>query len=334
MVKRCWICYFLLAGAFCFPVTVSADIKGRLVVEITDTKGDPIEGVTITLSSKEVAGIEYTITTSGKGKATLNGVDPVMYRVKAEKEGYQYLEGDIKLRAGIRVRHKWEMLTIEEARQQAHDEAWDKLSEEEKNRILAQEAHNAGVTAYQAGDIELARQKFTEAIGLDSNVSPLDYLLLGQFAFSDHDTAKTKEYLLKARELDTAQDFKADTNRILGACYMIEKDYEKARTAWSELVETQPDPMIYYNLANIEIHYDHFDGAIAWLEKCRKAFPGSQDALNLLGDIYIQKKDYVKGLEIYTEFLTELKKDEAADAEKLKMAEDTVKLLTEMVGKK
>jgi tetratricopeptide (TPR) repeat protein len=333
MVKRKLIICFTLAVFMCLSTTVLADVKGRLVITVLDTAEKPIKGVVVTLTNKESKGLVYTIETNKKGKATLNGVDPVMYHVKAEKEGYQFLEGDVKLRAGVKVKHEWEMLTLEEAKKQAKDAAWEKLSEEEKNKILAQEAHNEGITAYQNGNVEEAKAKFTEAVGLDPNVSSIDYLLLGQFAFNDHDAEGAIVNLSKAKELDTEKESITDINRLLGACYMIQKDFKNAKTVWGELVETAPDPGILYNLANIEISLDNMDGAIGWLEKCRISFPDNLDSLSLLGDIYLQKKDYAKGLEIYSAYLVQLETDASADPEKLKMARDTVKLLKEQVKK-
>ncbi len=315
--------------------TVQADVKGRFRVKVVSkTTGEPIPGVKITLTNKESPKLKYTIETNKKGVATINGIDPVLYLAKAEKEGYQYLEGNVKLRAGIKVKEKWEMLTIEEAKKAAHDAAWNKLSQEEKNKILAKDEHNAGVKAYQANNIAEAKEHFLKAISLDPEVSPLDYLLLGEFAFNDRNADDTIKYLTKAKELDVNGDSFVDIARLLGASYMIKKDNSKARDIWSQLVAKKPEANIYYNLANIEIAEKNFDGAIKWLEACRKDFPDNGDSLSLLGDIYLQQQQFPKALEVYKAYLAVLQKDANPDPEKVKMAKDTINVLQEQMRKK
>ncbi len=321
----------LFVVSWCFPAY--AGVQGHLVVTIKDTAGKPIQDVTITLTSQEVGTKQYTITTNKKGVASIAGIDPEQYSVKAEKEGYQYLEGPVKLRAGVKVKQKWTMKTIEEAKEEAKNAAWEKLSEEEKNKIHAEEAHNQGVTAYQNGKIDEAKTNFKKAIELFPDVSYLDYLLLGQFAFNEKNVDEAIPYLEKARALDTKGEGKLDISRLLGVCYMIKEQLDKAKEIWSDMVKEAPDPTVLYNLANIEIKKENYDGAIEWLVLCREKNPDYVDGLTLLGDVYIQQNKYDKGLEVYEQLQVILEKDPGANAEALKNAKDTVKLLKEMQKK-
>ena len=310
-----------------------ADVKGRFLVTISNAKDKPLKDVVITLKSTESSGVEYKITSDKKGKASLAGVDPIMYDIIAEKEGYQHLEGQVKLRAGVKVKLTWTMQTLEDAKATAVQNALDEMSPEERARLKAKDEHNAGYDAYEANDIESAKKHFLAAIESDPDVSYLDYLLLGQFAFNDKEIDTAIKYLIKARDMDTDKTDIMNTNRILGASYMVKGDYENAKKYWSEFAETSSDPMVLYNLANIEIHYKDWDNAIAWLEKCRAANPEYVEGLYLLGDLYIQQKQLTKALVVYKEYLALLQNQESPDAEKLKNAKDTVKLLKEMEGK-
>jgi tetratricopeptide (TPR) repeat protein len=315
--------------------TVSAaDVKGRLKVLVRDVDKKPIEGVKITLTSMQTSAKTYTIVTNEKGKASIAGIDPDFYKVRAEKEGYQYLEGRVKLRPGIKVKETWTMLTEEQAKATAIAATITAMPEEQRKELAAKDLHNEGIKAYGNGDIKTAREKFKKAVEMDPNVSYIDYLLLGQFAFNEKNVDEALPYLEKARELDKDHaDKEGNILTLLGACYMIKQNYPKVKDVWGELVQFQPKPDILYNLANLEIKDKNYDEAIRWLEMCRSKNPDFAEGLSLLGDLYIQQKNYDKGLEVYREYVALLEKTPGTKAEDLKKAKDTVKLLEEMKKK-
>ncbi|HPQ39543.1 MAG TPA: carboxypeptidase regulatory-like domain-containing protein [bacterium] len=299
MTLKKWSLMVLLIGVALMMVLPAraADTKGRLFVTIHDSQKKPLEGVKITLTSTVSAEKEYVIETDEKGKAMIVGLDPDMYNVKAEKEGYQFIEGPVKLRPGVNVKHEWTLKTIEEAKQEAIDKKLQEMTEEERNHVFSEEAHNAGVEAFQAGDMDTAKEKFAEAIKLDENIHYFDYLILGQLAFNQKDVETAQKYLMKAKELDTGNEAIGDIGAILGATYMVQEDYARAREIWAEQVEIQPDPTVLYNLASIEIRSDKIEDALKWLKMSYEKFPdepSNMNAIRLLGDVYIQMNNYPK----------------------------------------
>lgn len=327
------VCWFVMGLLVVCAFAVQADIKGRLVVSIKTEDEKPLEGVLIVLQSVEFESMRYEITTDDAGKATINGIDPIDYKILATKEGYQELAGNVKLRAGVKVKQDWTMLTIERAKAKHIEEQLSKMTEEERNKMYANDEHNAGIKAYEAGDNAAAEAHLKKAIELFPGISYLDYLLLGQFAFNAHKVDETITYLTKAKELDTEGQSKLDIHRLLGASYMIKQDYANAKAVWSELAAVIPDATVLFNLANIEIKDKNFTEAIKWLEICREKNPEYGDGLALLGDIYIQEKNMTKALEVYTQYQAVLEKNPQASPEQLKNAKDTVTLLKEQ-GKK
>ncbi|MBN1552114.1 tetratricopeptide repeat protein [bacterium] len=314
--------------------TYAADTRGRLSVKIVDSNDKPLKDVKITLQSKEAESLHYEITTDKKGKAVKIGMDPHLFYVKAEKEGYQNREGELKLRPGVWVKQKWVMLTIPEAKETAVQQALDEMTDEERAVIAAEDEINKGLEAYQKDDVETAKQHFLSAIEKAPDASHYPYLFLGQFAFNDRNVDEAITYLEKAYTHDTEKQNLQDICTMLGASFMIKEDLTNAKKYWSQVCETADNPQILYNLANIEIHNGKMTDAIAWLEKARGKFPEYTDGLQLLGDIYLQEQNYAKALEVYEQLATVMEKSSSADSEKLKMARDTITALREQLKKK
>lgn len=336
MMLKKWNLMLLLMIVATMVVVPSkaADTKGRLFVTIHDTQDKPLEDVKVTLTSTVSAEKTYVIKTDEKGKAMIVGLDPDMYNVKAEKDGYQFLEGPVKLRPGVNVKHEWTMKTLEEAKEEAIEQRLNEMTEEERNHVFSEEAHNAGVEAFQAGDMDTAKAKFLEAIELDKDIHYFDYLILGQMAFNEKDVETAQKYLMKAKELDSGNEAIGDIGSILGATYMVQENYDKAREVWAEQVEIQPDPMVLYNLASIEIRSNKLDDALKWLKVSYETFPdepSNMNAIQLLGDVYIQKNNYPEALNVYKHLQKLMEASENVPAETLKEIKDTVKLLEETV---
>lgn len=312
----------------------AADVRGRLFVKIVNSEGKPVEGVVVTLVSEVSESKTYTMDpTDKKGKTMIVGLDPDHYKVTCVKDGFQELQKTTKLRPGVNVKEEWTLLTPEEAKAEAIAKAKEKMSEEELKKYDAMDAHNRGVTALEANNMEEAKMEFEKSIELDPDVSFFGYLVLGQIAFNAHDVEKAQNYLLTAKEKDTEKAAVADIGSLLGATYMIQEKPDMAKAIWTELVQTNPNQMVLYNLAGIEVRAGNLDEAMKWLSMSIENFPDDVDSLRLLGDIYIQKNDYPKATEMYEKLLTAMKTKEGITPEALKEVEDTVKLLKETVKK-
>jgi len=308
----------------------AGDTKGRLFIKISDTDGKPLEGVKITLVSVESKEKKYTLETKKNGKTMIVGLDPDFYKVRAEKEGFQFMEGRVKLRPGVNVKHKWTMKTLEEAKAEAIEKALGEMTEEERNHVFAEEAHNKGFEAYGNNDMETTEAEFKKAIELDPEIHYFDYLILGQIAFNRKDVEAAQTYLLKASELDTEEASIGDISSLLGATYMIQEDYAKAKEIWSKQVEVNPDPTVLHNLASIEVRAGDLDAAIGWLKISSVKFPEYTACIRLLGDIYIQKENHAEALKTYKLLADALKRQDTVDEAALKEVTDTVKLLEEI----
>jgi 5-hydroxyisourate hydrolase-like protein (transthyretin family) len=83
----------LLAGA-----TMQAGIQGRVSGKVTDSAGNPLEGVTVTLTTLQLKSFKLTTKTDKQGQYGLLVNDATMkYQMKFEKEGYAPVETEKKL---------------------------------------------------------------------------------------------------------------------------------------------------------------------------------------------------------------------------------------------
>ncbi len=334
-MKKCTLALLsiLLVVGNVAPIHASRT-QGRFFLEIKDSGGKPIKDVLITLVSKVTETRTYKLDpTDKKGKTKIVGIEPEEYHIRCEKDGYQPLEGSIKLRPGVNVEESWVMRTLDEAKAEAREKALESMTEEERNRILAEEKHNEGITAYQQGDMEKARILFEQAIKIDPNVHYLTHLILGQMLFNEHDAEKALAYFQKAYELDKEKAAVADIASMLGATYMILDKPDKAKEVWMEEIEHEPRPIVLYNLAGIEVRAGDLDAAVKWLAMSVEKFPDFADSIRLLGDVYINKNDYPKALEMYEKLEKIMESQENVSQEELAFIKDTVVLLKETVNK-
>ncbi len=308
--------------------------QGRLFVTIRDTDGKPLQGVDIELISTITATRTYQLDpTDRRGRTSIVGLEPESYTIRCTKEGYQPLEGTVTLRPGVNVREEWTMRTLEEAKKEAREQFLEDMTEEERNRLLAEEAHNQGLEELQRDNLDEAKRLFEKAIKLDPEIHYLTYLILGQMAFDDHDAENAHKYLRKAYELDEDKESIADIGSLLGATYMIKGDLENAKKIWKEEVEHELNPLVLFNLAGIEVREGDLAAAAEWLEKSVENFPDHFDSVRLLGDIYINQGDYANALKMYEKMETILESFEDVPEEQMQDTRDTIQLLREMTDK-
>ena len=98
MVSVRFIVFFSLIAA---PAFAQATRDARAVVTVVDVTGAILPGATVTVASEDGASVPVTGVTDGNGVATLTGLRPGRYTIKAEFSGFDAGEiAGIRLRAG------------------------------------------------------------------------------------------------------------------------------------------------------------------------------------------------------------------------------------------
>ncbi len=164
MRVRLRVVAWFLVLAVALPGLVSAARKGRLVGRVVDPEGAPVEGVSVTATSKEVAGFEEVRVTDRKGTFILDfDRVNVTYHYRFEKVGYQVLETDQGWSLEGTARHDF---VIYPGQAVTADILPANVSADP-----AIQAYNAGVAALQARDYATAQARFEEAAGHDPELA-------------------------------------------------------------------------------------------------------------------------------------------------------------------
>ena len=103
----------------------------------------------------------------------------------------------------------------------------------------------------------------------------------------------------------------------LGKIYMIQKQYEEARTAFNKAIYENPNLMLpYLQLANLAIMNKDIDSAISYYHTLEKKAPENISVLMMLGVLYNKKND-IEHAKKYYEKCLKIKKDFAPAANNL-----------------
>lgn len=138
--------------------------EGRLIGKVLDAQGKPIAGVTVTATSKDIAGFEKVLTTDNKGIFILDFDEiNVNYNYRFEKAGYATLSIDQKWTVRDTERHEFKMETGAAAGPVADQPPASTSSP-------AITAFNAGAAAFKVRDHATATAKFEEALRHDPNL--------------------------------------------------------------------------------------------------------------------------------------------------------------------
>jgi Tfp pilus assembly protein PilF len=161
--KKRTLAWFLLLICT-VPGLAFAERKGRLIGKVVDPEGKPIQGVTVTTTSKDIPKFKDVQTTDKRGMFTVDfsQVD-VNYVYRFDKPGYQTMQ----------IEQKWELegsqiftWTMQPGQSAAPAGGLAPVSTSQP----AIAAFNAGVTALKSKDEAAAEAKFKEAVVYDPNL--------------------------------------------------------------------------------------------------------------------------------------------------------------------
>jgi len=134
--------------------------KGRLIGQVVDPDGNPIEGVTVTATSKDVPGFNVVDTTDRKGVFKVDfEVINVVYHYRFDKVGYQTLEAEQTWKKDGTARHEFIMSPGASPAVDVVDPA--------STSSPAITAFNTGARAFEVKDYATAVTSFEEAVGHD-----------------------------------------------------------------------------------------------------------------------------------------------------------------------
>ena len=162
--------------ALVLTAPVTAAQMARISGTVVDTDGQPIAGVTITITTPDSERFEVVKTTNQKGKVTLSfGNVEWQYEIRLEKGGFQTKGEPLPLTSGGTVKAQWTLVAKNAAAADAG--AVEAGGGGGGGRVVR--TFNEGVEAQRMGDLDLAVAKYRQAAEMDPELAAPHTALAG-----------------------------------------------------------------------------------------------------------------------------------------------------------
>jgi tetratricopeptide (TPR) repeat protein len=266
----------LSAGLIAILVAVSglalAGAQARIVGKVTDGGGKPLEGVTVTVTTKALGNFKVVLTTDKDGSwGTILNDSTISYDYAFEKEGFIPTRQSKKIPIATTGELNVQLLTQEQAIQKG-------IVKEVVDPYTT--AFNTAVEHFQKGELDLALESAHKAIELGpQKVGAYD--MAAKVATAKKDWDHVIEFGEKALALEP------DNSGLFGLlmeAYKAKGDKVKAAEYEKKFVAANPDkPEILYNQAVDLYNKGNFKDAEPILRKILEGAPEYSNAHFLLG---------------------------------------------------
>ena len=292
----------LVALGFALPVAAQNIVLGK----VTDVKGAPVEGATVTIEQPS-SGRHYETKTDKAGAFTQVGLVAGLYAITVTKEGVGSSKGNVAVRGGKVPANFVIGLTASEG-----------LSK----------AFNEGVAASAAGDFDAAIAKFTEALATNAQCSDC-YYNIGVAYTDKKDLDKAEEAFNKANGIKPS----AEAYNGLVNVYTRQRKVDEAAAAGKKAAELTPttlgsaaNPDATYNQGVVAFNSGDMAEAKKQFEATVAAKPDHAEAHYQLGNVFVGAGNFADAVK---EFETYLKLTPAGP--NAKTAQDNVTALKPLV---
>ena len=188
------------AAIFLAAIAAEAGAQGRVVGKVTDSAGNAVEGVVVTLTTPAIKNFKLSTKTGSDGRyGSIVNDATMMYHVRFEKEGFVPADTDKKFSTVDITTLDQKLLKTSEA--PAGKGAPARAAQAPSSNDQAAVAYNAAVDLLNAGDKAGAEAKFREAVGKNADL-PQGWQALTALAYEKKDWAHVVEYGQKATDLD------------------------------------------------------------------------------------------------------------------------------------
>jgi tetratricopeptide (TPR) repeat protein len=183
---------------------VIAGTQGRGTGKVVDSAGQPVEGVTVTITTQSIHTFKLTVTTKKDGSYGFIVNDAtILYDLKYEKEGYAAFGVSKQKFSTVDVTNLpvQTMLKPSEAPAKAAGGGAGAAAPAPSSSELATVAYNEAVDALNAGNKAQGEAKLKEAVAKNPDL-PQAWNALAVVAYENKDYAHALEYGQKAIDLD------------------------------------------------------------------------------------------------------------------------------------
>jgi Tfp pilus assembly protein PilF len=251
-------------------VPARAATQGRVTGKVTDSAGNPVEGVTVIITTSAIKNFKISTKTGKDGHyGSIVNDATLMYRMRFEKDGFVPNEMEKKFSTVDITTVDQKLFKTGEAGAPgaaARPAAPAAPSTNDQAAI----SYNAAVDLLNAGDKAGAEAKLQEAVGKNPDL-PQAWQALATIAYDKKDWKKTIEYGEKATDLDPSLN---SLYGMMSDAATKSGDKAKAAELRKKFEEANPDsPEILYNKGIDAYNKRNSKGAEEYLEKAVAAKP-------------------------------------------------------------
>ncbi len=283
-----WLLAFLMIGS------LSAFQQGAFRGAAKDTKGNPLEGVKVTIISMSYSAVKLTVRSDKKGQFIQIGLQPDYYQLRCEKEGFLPVVIEKRVPLGETVDASFTM-----------EEGMKTMGEP-----LGEKDFKRGNDLFSAGKYEEAVEAYKEAI-LKEPEEPIYQNNLGICYTKLEKYDQAMEAFLAMLKIRPGS---YSANRSLGELYGLQKKYAEALPFFAKASEVSPDdPNAFYNLGACLINTQDYDRAAGAFLKAKELQPDYAAVYYQLGMISVNQNKKEEAIQYLEKFL-ELAPDDAKAA--------------------
>lgn len=289
--------FVLLAALACvLPAIDPAEAAtGRFRGTVVDENGEPIEGVSVTVTSADLPDFHDQLETNKRGIFTLTvaQIDPI-YTLQLTKPGHRSLKVDVQVKATELAQETYTLPAVVAGEEEVPEEALPIAEAEEVN--VAIRAYNEGVTAQRAGDLATARERLEAALAEDEELGPAHVALATVcLDLGRHEQALTHaERGLELRAGDR-EALRVRYQALLGLGRRDEAEEAKAELRKAEGLSTTAKSL--YNEGSKAYQEQDLDTALAKFREAAAKDPSLFDAHHAMATILIHRGEHAAAAE-------------------------------------
>ena len=271
--KAKWSALGLLVALAAWAAPAQAQSTGMIKGKVVDSANQVVEGATVVLETKDSGARKFTVKTNKKGEYIQIGLQPGSWTVTATKDGVGEAKADLRISLGAA-----EQVDLTLAKGGAGGAGMSK--EEAAKQEAMQKAFTEGTAAIQAGKVDEAITKFTEAKALNPDCYACQFNIGLAYA-TKKDVAKAEEAFLAASALkpEAPEPFNQMANM-----YNANKQFDKAAAMVAEASKRAggaaggASPESLFNQGVVLWNGQKYAEAKAQFEAAAKAKPDYADA--------------------------------------------------------
>ena len=264
-----------------------AQAFGRVTVVVKNVKGEPLQGVEVTVTCDEMPRFRQELKTNKKGRAIVSVTDATKtYNFHFEYEDYQ--PADLPIKPEVRGNITREV-TMSEGQVVATDKGTVTYTPAE--RIF-----NEGVVALQSGDLESAKTKFLAALEKDAKMASARSALAGVYL-------EEKDYQAALVEIDRYMELEPGNPNGLFMLYDAHNalgNQEQADAALKALKDADrggDTVALIYNAGVAAVKVGNYVTAKARFLEALELDPSLKQAVGALAVIFYREESYQQAVE-------------------------------------